>query len=278
MSRLLALLAALVVVLAGAAGSPAATPHRIVSLSPTATETLFAIGAGEQVIAVDDQSDYPKQAPRTKLSGFQPNAEAIIGYHPDLVVISYDPNGLAKALATAKIKVVVQAPANTFADAYAQIGALGRLTGHTAEARRLVTRMKARITKLVSAAPRKTLSVFHEFTPDLYAATSHSIIGQVYAMFHLRNVADPAGTSDTGAVQLSSEAVIAANPDLIVLTDIRCCGQTKATVSSRPGWGAITAVKRGTIALVDDSIASRWGPRLVNFVRAVASALRTASR
>ena len=69
-------------------------PTRIVSLSPTATETLFAIGAGAQVVAVDDQSDYPKSAPKTSLSGFTPNVEAIAGYRPDLVVISYDPKGL----------------------------------------------------------------------------------------------------------------------------------------------------------------------------------------
>src|SRR5919204_306656 len=90
-------------------------------LPPAATEDLFAIGAGKQVVAVDDQSDYPKRAPRTKLSGFTPNAEAVIGYHPDLVVIAYDPNGLAKALGKAHIRVLVQPSAHSLADAYAQI-------------------------------------------------------------------------------------------------------------------------------------------------------------
>ena len=280
MSRLLVyVLAALAAaLLVAGSGSAAIFPTRIVSLSPTATETLFAIGAGKQVVAVDDQSDYPKQAPRTKLSGFTPNAEAIIGYHPDLVVISYDPNGLARALATARIRVVVQPPATSFAGAYAQIRQLGRLTGHAAAAARLVGRMKQRIAALVAAAPRRPLSVYHEISPDFYSATSRSIIGAVYRLFGLRNIADAAGGSALGGVQLSSESIIAANPDLIVLTDIRCCGQTKATVSSRPGWRGITAVRRGTIALIDDSLASRWGPRLVDFVRAVASALRTASR
>ena len=98
MSRLvLGLLVAALVAVVGASGSPAApaaVPHRIVSLSATATESLFAIGAGPQVVAVDDQSDYPKQAPRTKLSGFTPNVEAIAGYKPDLVIVAYDPNGL----------------------------------------------------------------------------------------------------------------------------------------------------------------------------------------
>ena len=279
MSKLLVVLAAFMAALVVAgAGSPATFPKRIVSLSPTATETLFAIGAGKQVIAVDDQSDYPKNAPRTKLSGFTPNAEAIIGYRPDLVVISYDPNGLAKALATANIRVVLQAPANTFAGAYAQIRALGRLTGHVGEAGRVVRRMQQRVAQLVAAAPKRALSVYHEISPDFYSATSKSIIGAVYKLFGLKNIADAAGGSALGGVQLSSESIIAANPDVIVLTDIRCCGQTRATVAARPGWRGITAVRRGTIALIDDSLASRWGPRLVDFVRAVASALRTASR
>ena len=95
-------------------GSPAATPpHRIVSLSPTATESLFAIGAGPQVVAVDDQSDYPKNAPRTTLSGFTPNVEAIAGYKPDLVVASYDPNGLVATLRGLGIRVLVQDAAKT---------------------------------------------------------------------------------------------------------------------------------------------------------------------
>jgi iron complex transport system substrate-binding protein len=276
-SKLVLLVALGILLLAGSA-NPATVPHRIVSLSPTATETLFALGAGKQVIAVDDQSDYPKQAPRTKLSGFTPNAEAIIGYHPDLVVISYDPNGLAKALATAHIRVVVQQPANTFATAYAQIRGIGQLTGHVAEASRLVGSMQRRIARLVKGAPKRALAVYHEISPDFYSATSKSIIGAVYKLFGLRNIADAAGGSSLGGVQLSSEAIVAANPDLIVLTDIRCCGQTKATVASRPGWHGVTAVRRGTIALIDDSLASRWGPRLVDFVRAVASALRTVAK
>lgn len=73
-------------------------PHRIVSLSPTATEMLFAIGAGGQVVAVDDQSNYPASAPMTKLSGYRPNIEAIASYTPDLVVAAHDTAGLVRGL------------------------------------------------------------------------------------------------------------------------------------------------------------------------------------
>jgi iron complex transport system substrate-binding protein len=276
------LLAALAVGIAASAvsahvhGTAAAAPKRIISLSPTATETLFAIGAGKQVIAVDDQSDYPKSAPKTSLSGFTPNVEAVAAYHPDLVVISYSPKDFAGALAKAHIRVLLQEPANTFKDAYAQMTQLGRVTGHLAEATALVSRMKGRIAKLVKAAPRKALSVYDELSPDYYSATSASIIGQVLKLFGLKNIADAApGAGSVGAVQLSAEYIVSSSPDLIVLADTRCCGQSRAKVSQRAGWGTIAAVKKGAIAVIDDSIASRWGPRLVNFVNAVASALKT---
>jgi iron complex transport system substrate-binding protein len=273
---LLGVLAVLLVVLVVASGSPAATtPHRIVSLSPTATETLFAIGAGQQVIAVDGESDYPKQAPHTSLSGFTPNVEAIAGYKPDLVVAAYDPNGLAKTLRRLGIRVLVQDAAKTLDGAYAQMLALGRITGHVANATRLVASMKARIRTLVAkGAPRaRGLTVYHELGPDLYSATSSTFIGRVYALFGLKNIADAADAGGTGYPKLSPEYVVSQSPDIVVLADIRCCAQTPRTVAARPGWSRVAAVRTGTIVQVDDSIASRWGPRIVNFVRAISAAL-----
>jgi cobalamin transport system substrate-binding protein len=270
------LLTALLVVLVAASGSPAAaTPQRIVSLSPTATESLFAIGAGPQVVAVDDQSDYPKQAPRTTLSGFTPNVEAIAGYRPDLVIVAYDPNGLVGALRRLGIRVLVQDAAKDLPGAYAQILALGRITGHVPEATKLVGSMRARIAALLKkATPRaRGLSVFHELGPDLYSVTSKTFIGRVYALFGLRNIADAADAGGSGYPRLSAEYVVSESPDLIVLADIACCGQSPRTVAARAGWSTVKAVRTGTIVRIDDSIASRWGPRIVNFVRAVAGAL-----
>jgi iron complex transport system substrate-binding protein len=277
-SRFFGLLVALLVVLVAASGSPAAgsaTPHRIVSLSPTATETLFAIGAGAQVVAVDDQSDYPKQAPRTALSGFTPNVEAIAGYKPDLVVASYDPNGLVATLRGLGIRVLVQDAAKNIAGAYAQIVALGRITGHLRQANRLVASMKTKIAALLTkATPRaRGLTVYHELGPDLYSVTSNTFIGRVYALFGLKNIADAADAGGTGYPQLSPEYVVSQSPDIVVLADINCCAQTARTVAGRPGWRNVAAVKSGTIVRIDDSIASRWGPRIVNFVRAIAGAL-----
>jgi len=260
--------------LSGSASS-ATAPRRIVSLSPTATETLFAIGAGKQVVAVDDQSDYPAQAPHTRLSGFTPNVEAIAGYRPDLVVVSYDPGGLVSGLRGLGIPVLVQDAAKNFVGMYAEIAQLGRMTGHVAEATTLVARMKRQIAALVAKSTRRArgLTVYHELGPDLYSVTSQTFIGRVYSLFGLKNIADAADSTGSGYPKLSAEYVVSQSPDVVVLADIHCCEQSPRTVAARPGWKNVSAVRTGTIVRVDDSIASRWGPRLVNFFRAMSSAL-----
>lgn len=273
---LVALAAAAVLLIGGPA--EAKTPKRIISLSPTATESLFAIGAGAQVVAVDDQSDYPKRAPRTKLSGYTPNVEAIAAYRPDLVVLSGDPGGVVAGLRRLGIRVVLQPAPKTLTGAYAQIRQLGTVTGHVKQANAVVTRMKKTIARVVASAPRRNFSVYHELSPDFYSATSSTFIGRIYKLFGLRNIADAADTTSSGYPKLSAEYIIAANPTLIVLADIRCCGQNRAAVERRPGWGTMTAVRTRAIVGVDDSLASRWGPRVVDFVRAIGSALRTVGR
>lgn len=258
------LLAALVLLAASAAAGPQAThgpkadfpvtivtpsgkvtitrkPRRIVSLSPTSTESLFAIGAGAQVVAVDDQSDYPRNAPRTTLSGFTPNVEAIAEYRPDLVVVSYDIKGLITALRRLGIAVIHHDAAKGFQGAYQQIRQLGMVTGHLPEATRLVRAMKTKIARVVKASRdnARRLSVYHELTPDLYSAASGTFVGKVYEALGLRNIADAADASGTGYPQLSAEYIVSASPDVIVLADSICCGQSPATVAQRPGWDRI---------------------------------------
>jgi iron complex transport system substrate-binding protein len=250
-------------------------PTRIVSLSPTATENLFAVGAGRQVIAVDALSNYPKRAPRTKLSGFTPNAEAIASYRPDLVLL-HTGGKIVQQLRALRIRVIQLPAAQNLAHAYAEIVQIGRATGHPGVARRLVRSMKARIAAAVASArpSASRLSVYHELTTDYYSATSQTFVGQVYRLFGLRNIADGADGSGSGYPKLAGEYIIAANPDLIVLADSKCCGQSHETVAARPGWSTIKAVRTRRVTRADDDVVSRWGPRIVGFVRLVATALR----
>jgi iron complex transport system substrate-binding protein len=260
--------------LLGADANAARAPQRIISLSPTATESLFAIGAGRKVVAVDDQSDYPKRAPRTSLSGYTPNLEAIAGYRPDLVVLAGDANDVVAGLRKLGIRVLLQPAVKDLAGAYAQIRQLGAITGHRKGAAALVSRMKRSIAQVLKSTPRRRVSVYHELTPDFYSATSRTFIGRIYKLFGLRNIADAADSSGSGYPQLSGEYILSANPGLIVLADTRCCAQSAATVARRAGWGGIAAVRTRSIVAVDDSVASRWGPRIVQFVRAVGKVLR----
>jgi iron complex transport system substrate-binding protein len=251
----------------------ATRPTRIISLSPTATEDLFAIGAGSQVIAVDNESDYPANAPHSKLSGYTPNVEAIAKYNPDLVVASFDANGLVKGLGKLHIPILLQTPAANLGNAYAQIKALGAATGHVSGAAKVVAKMQSRIKAIVASTPKsvRELTYYEEFSPDYYSATSKTFGGSVLKLLGLKNIADAADKHGTGYPQLSAEVIVAADPDLIVLADTRCCGETAAKIKSRPGWSGIAAVKDGGIVGVNDDIASRWGPRIVNFLSAVAA-------
>jgi iron complex transport system substrate-binding protein len=286
---LTAAFAATVLLLAGCGGnqssnssddsssSAEARPVRIVSLAPTATEMLFAIGAGPQVVAVDDQSTFPAEAPRTSLSGFKPNAEAIAAQNPDLVVISDDLDKIVDQLKKLGIPVLFAPAAKVLDDTYRQLDELGTLTGHRDEATALVERMRADIDKIVKGVPVRSgsLKYYYELDQTLYSATSKTFVGSIFGLFGLTNVADAADPdgSKNGYPQLSPEALVAADPDLIFLADTKCCGQSAATVKARKGWAAITAVEQDRIVALDDDVASRWGPRVVDLVQSVADAV-----
>jgi iron complex transport system substrate-binding protein len=250
-------------------------PERIVSLSPTATEMLFAIGAGDQVEAVDDQSNYPADAPRTDLSGFEPNVEAIASYEPDLVVYSTEPGDLGAALAGLGIPALVQPAATTLDDVYEQIDQLGIATGNASQAKDLAERMRAEIDSITGSieAPSEPVTYYHELDDTYYSVTSSTFIGQLYSLVGLRNIADEAKGAGGGYPQLSAEYIVEANPDLIFLADTKCCGQSRQTVAKRPGWDRIAAVENGGVIPLDDDVASRWGPRIVVYLRQIAEAV-----
>ncbi len=258
-------------------GAAAPQPRRIVSLSPTATEMLFAIGAGGQVVAVDSNSNYPAEAPKTELSAYQPNLEAIAGYKPDLVVYSDDPGELAAGLAKLSIPALKQPAATRLDDTYAQLDQLGKATGHVNEAGQLATTIRTEVQRIAAAdRPERPLTYYHELDKNLYTATSKTFIGQLYGQLGMKNIADAADKDATGYPQLSAEYVIKADPDLIFLADTKCCGQSARTVAARDGWDQLTAVRSGGVVELDDDVASRWGPRVVDFLKLVAAKVQTA--
>ncbi|GGM65532.1 ABC transporter substrate-binding protein [Thermopolyspora flexuosa] len=253
-------------------------PERIVSLSPTATETLFAIGAGPQVVAVDERSNHPPEAPKTSLSGFKPNVEAIVEYKPDLVVIASDIDDIAAKLSKVNVPVLVEPSATDFDDAYDQILDLGTATGNADRARRLVDEMRRELDRLAAEAPKeKRLSYYHELDVTPYSVTSNTFIGRVYGLFGLVNIADRAPDAAGGYPRLSAEFIAKADPDLIFLATTKCCGQNRDTLAKRPGWSGLSAIKNDRVINLDDDIASRWGPRVVDLARTVSDAVRKAA-
>ncbi|HWM74353.1 MAG TPA: ABC transporter substrate-binding protein [Nocardioides sp.] len=249
-----------------------AKPTSIVSLSPTATEMLWAIGADEQVVAVDDQSDYPDGVPTTELSGFEPNLEAILGYEPDLVVASGDSGDLVSGLEAAEVPTLLLPAAADLDEMYSQMERLGAATGNVADATTVVAEVRTGIEQAVSDAPdAKGLTYFHELGPDLYTATGNTFIGEVYGLFDLTSIADAAGVKDEYP-QLSSEYVVSADPDFVFLADNECCEVTPEQVSDRPGWERMAAID-DEVHIVNEDITSRWGPRVVDFVQAVSQIL-----
>ena len=280
-AKLLLPVLALTLAAAACSGTPddgSSGLERIVSISPTGTEMLFAIGAGDRVVAVDQFSYYPDDAPVTDLDGWNPNIEAIASYEPDLVVMQTD-GDLIASLEALGIEVWAHDAPLALDDVYVQIEQLGAVTGQTGEAAVLIADMRARIDELIAAAPDASgLSYYHELDNTLYTVTSTTFIGQVYGLFGLTSVADPADTDGSawGYPQLSDEYLVDADPDVIFLADTLCCGQNAQTVAARAGWDQLTAVQTGRVVELDDDIVSRWGPRLVDFIAAISDVLVSA--
>jgi iron complex transport system substrate-binding protein len=253
-----------------------AQPEAIVSMSATATEMLFAIGADAQVKAVDSTSNYPDGVPTTDLSAFTPNAEAIAKYEPDLVVLSDDLNGIVDALDALKVPTLLLPAAKNLDDSYAQLETLGKATGHADDADKVVADMQDRIKAAVASVPAdaKGQKVYHELDPTFFSAASSTFIGGIYSLFGLVNIADGAPDAAGGYPQLSAEYVVGQAPDLIVLADTVCCQQDAAALAQRPAFSTVPAVQNGKVLAANDDIASRWGPRVADFAESVAGVLK----
>lgn len=252
-----------------------AEPEAIVSLSPTATEMLFAIGAGDQVVAADEYSNFPPEAPTTDLSGFEPNVEAIIGHEPDLVVMAEARADVVESLAAVDVPTLVLPAAATLDDTYAQIEQLGAATGHVGEAVEVVAGMQSDIEELTARVPERDtpLTYFHELDDTLYTVTSKTFLGEIYALAGLENVADAADPEGEagGYPQISPELLVEADPDVVFLADAQY-GQTAEAFGARPGFAELRAVRQGNVVELEPDVPSRWGPRIVDFLELVVEA------
>lgn len=254
----------LLVILASAHEINGSSPKRIISLSPSITEILFEIGSGNQVIAVDNLSNYPNEAPITDISAYDPNVEAISLLNPDLVILSYNIKNLKAALKKIGIETIyLPAPLN-FEDILDQIDYLGLQTGNEDKAKKLISKMKNRMKTLQKLRENeKATKIYHEIDPNYYSPSKFSFIGDIYQKLNYKNVADKADISNLGYPKLSPELIISENPDLIVLPGKD--NKYVEKVKLRPGWGYIEAVKKNNFLLTNNDIASRWGPRIINF-------------
>jgi iron complex transport system substrate-binding protein len=260
-------------------GCSATRADRIVSLSPSATETLFEIGAGEEVVGVDEHSTYPPEVNDRRdsgLSGLNPDLNRILSYDPSMVIFSERApasgvNSVVPALEEKGVKVLIEPAPEDLDGVYRQIETMGTETGRGERAKELVSTMRKSIRDIVrrtkkSAAVRR---YYHELDNTYYSITSDTFIGSIYEMFELDNIADEFDAEGSGYPKLSVKDILSADPDIIFLADTNCCGQNAATVTARPGWKRISAVRAKRIVALDDDIASRWGPRLVDLFRVI---------
>lgn len=255
-------------------------PRRVVSLSPGATEIIYAIGAEAALVAVDNQADYPPAAASfpTKVDAYEPNVEAIAALEPDLVIVPDNGSGIVEALDRLGIPVLYQdldTDVLTVQSVLGQIALFGQVFDRRDAANELVADLSERISAIKNAlrqvdsatvAPK----VYHELDSTFFTASTASFIGDVYNTLRVRNIAGDGGGQ--AYPQLTQEAIISANPDVIVLADEEF-GVTIESVKQRPGWDAIAAVQNNRIYSIDPDIISRPGPRIVDALEQLARAI-----
>jgi iron complex transport system substrate-binding protein len=253
-------------------------PVAIVSLSPSLTEMVYAIGAGDQVLAVDGSSDYPAGTPMTELSGFRPNVEAIGALGPDLVLLGRDRDGVVATLESVGIQVLVLGPAATLEEVQSQIATLGDATGHSTQAVELAADVMAEVDELLVSLPVRDgpLSYFFEASPDYHSLTSDTLVGSILSAAGLVNIADEVDPAAGPYPQLSAEYVLAQDPDLVFVAHTDGSVPSIEEISNRDGWSSLRAVVNGNVVVLDPDIASRWGPRVVDLVEAIVAAATAA--
>ena len=239
-------------------------PARIVSLAPSATEILFALGAGDRIVATDDFSDYPAEAKALpKVGGSRTSPEKIVALKPDLI-LAISSGNLPAQLESLNQPLFVFDP-NDLEGVYRNIVGVGQLVGREQPARDVVADMRARISAVADKAKQASNKpkILHEVDSTdparIYVAGPRNFIDSMITLCGGINVAADASAKFP---RLSAEEIIARAPEVIVLADFRF-GTTPEIVMARPGWSSIPAVRSRAIYPIDDDLVSRPGPRLV---------------
>jgi len=254
--------------------------QRVVSLLPSATEILFAVGAGDQVVGVTQYCNYPPEAAQGReiIGGFSPDTisvEKIVALQPDLVIADARlQQPTIAALEQAGITVVAFNPQG-FDGVYANILLVGQLTGHADEAAAVVSQMKERIAAVEQAvadvAPEARPRVFFEVWDEpLMTAGPTTFTGQ---MIEKAGGVNLFADLQEEYPQISAEAVLERDPDFILGPDTHGEALTPERITARPGWSGLKAVKNGHIAVIDGDISSRPGPRIADAVEIIARIL-----
>lgn len=244
-------------------------PERIVSLSPGHTEVLFAIGAGDQIVAVDSESDFPADAQRkAKLDATDLNAKAIIDFNPDLLVIMDGPQELVRFLDDRGLQVLALETPEEFADLLNHIDLLGQVTGHVPQSDALVDSIDKRVLAMLDktaavSGPR----VYHELDDQLTSISDTTFTGELYLILNAQNIV---GRSEEPRPRLTLDSIVQADPEVIIVAH---SGATPESVEARSGWEAISAIKNDRVYAVDPDIVNRPGPRLVDGLETLAKLL-----
>lgn len=257
------------------------TAQRIVSLAPSNTEILFAIGAGAQVVGRDEFSDYPAEAAALPAVGGSfggYNLEQIVALEPDLVLAAeINTPEQVKALEDLGLTVYYLKNPATLEEMFATLTMVARFTGHEAEAEALVQALQARVQtvdkKLASVTEKPV--VFYEIDatdPNKpFSAGPGTFIDLLITRAGGINLTSVAGITDAYP-QVGLEQIVSVDPQVILLGDAMW-GVTVESVAARPGWDGLTAVKEGRVLPFDDNLVSRPGPRLVDGLEALAKLL-----
>lgn len=251
----------------------AAKPHHVVSLAPSNTEIIYAVGAGDDLVAGTQYDNYPPAAKsKALIKGLKPSLEALLTYQPDLVLASSsNASDLVQQLRATHVPVLYLDP-HDFAGVYHDITLVGEVLNDAAKAQQVVAGMQRQVADVTAQTAKATTKprVFVELDASdptkIFTVGPGSFIDTMIGMAGGTNVAHDANNPYP---QLGLEALLSANPQVIILNDA-AYGVTKQQVMQRPGWSALAAVKDGRIEPINDDLVSRPGPRLAAGLAAIA--------